>query len=261
MKLALTLLFCAATSALLANDDSNFPFRVGEKLTYQILWGPFVAGHATLEVTGIDNVDEKDCYHLVGKANTSGFIDLIYPVKSQVDSWLDTNSLFTRRFQQNRLEGKRRTMTDSHYDYRSNQLVTTNLVNGRSKTTALTNAVQDVLSAFFYVRTKDLQVNINQGFPINLSGDYHDVQVCPDERKKLFFRPTGEISALHIEPRPTFSMVAANGGRMWFWVSDDTRKLPLLLVSEIKLGSLKLILTGIQSAAAAVPGKQTLASH
>ena len=259
MKLALTLLFCAATTALFANGDSNFPFRVGEKLTYQILWGPFVAGHATLEVTGIDKVDGKYCYHLVGQAHTTGLVDMLYPVKSQVDSWLDTNELFTRRFQQNRLEGKRRTATDSHYDYVSNQLVTTNLVNGKSKTTALTNAVQDVLSAFFYVRTKDLQLNVDQGFPINLAGDYHDVQVRPDERKKLYFRPTGELSALHIEPKPTFSMVAANGGRMWFWVSDDVRKLPLLLVSEIKLGSLKLVLTGIQSTP--MLEKQTFASH
>ena len=259
MKLALTLLFCAASTAVLANGDSNFPFRVGEKLTYQILWGPFVAGHATLEVTGIDQVDSKDCYHLVGQAHTSGFVDLLFPVKSQVDSWLDTNELFTRRFQQNRLEGKRRTATDSHYDYIANQLITTNLVNGRSKTAVLTNAVQDVLSAFFYVRTKNLQVDIDQGFPINLAGDYHDVKVRPDERKTLYFRPTGEIPALHIEPKPTFGMVAANGGRMWFWVSDDNRKLPLLLVSEIKLGSLKLVLTGVQSSA--IPGKQTLASH
>jgi len=234
MKLALTLLFCAATIALPANGDSNFPFRVGEKLTYQILWGPFVAGHATLEVTGIEKVDGKYCYHLIGQAHTTGLVDMLYPVKSQVDSWLDTNELFTRRFQQNRLEGKRRTATDSHYDY-------------------------DVLSAFFYVRTINLQVNVDQGFPINLAGDYHDVQVRPDERKKLYFRPTGEISALHIEPKPTFSMVAANGGRMWFWVSDDARKLPLLLVSEIKLGSLKLVLNGIQSTP--MLEKQTFASH
>ena len=260
MKLALTLLFCAVATSLLANGDSNFPFHVGEKLTYQILWGPFVAGHATLEVTGIDTVDGKDCYHLVGQANTSGFIDFVFPVNSRIESWLDTNELFTRRFQQNRHEGKHRTATDSHYDYPASQLVTTNLLTGRSKTTPLTNSVQDVLSAFFYVRTKPLQVDQDHGFPINMTGDYRDVQVRPDERKKLFFRPTGDVVALHIEPHPTFSMVAANGGRMWFWVSDDARKLPLLLVSEIKLGSLRLVLTGIKSPPKPFD-KQTLASH
>ena len=248
MKLALTLFFCAAATALRANGPADFPFQVGEKLTYQISWGPFAAGQATLAVTGLEPVDGKNCYHLVGQAHTSGLVDLLFHIDSQVDSWLDATDLCTRRFQQQRHEGKHRNSDDTHYDYSASQVVMTNLITGRSKTAPLTGPVQDLLSAFYYVRTQPLQLKHDQGFPINLAGKRYDVQVQPDERKLLYFRPTGDITALRIEPHPTFGIVAATGGRMWFWVSDDTRKLPLLMVSEIKFGSIKLVLTGIQSA-------------
>lgn len=260
MKLALILLFCAATTPLLANENADFPFRVGEKLTYQIFWGPFAAGRATLEVAGIDQIDGKDCYHLVGEAHTSGVVDLLYHIDSQIESWLDTTSLFTRQYQQARHEGKRRTADNSHYDYPASQVVVTNLVNGKLKTFPLTGPVQDVLSAFFYVRTQPLKLNQDQSFQINLTGKSYAVQMRPDARKTLYFRPTGDIPALRIEPRPTFGIVAANGGRMWFWVSDDARKLPLLMVSEIKFGSVKLVLTGIKPIPA-VPAAQPPTDH
>ena len=244
----------------MANDVEKFPFQVGEKLTYQILWGPFVAGKATLEVTGIEPVDGKDCYHLVGQAHTSGFADMLYHVESKVESWMDVNDLFTRRFQQNRREGKHRSAIDSHYDYTASQVVTTNLLTGKLKTAPLTGPVQDVLSALFYTRTKPLQINRDESFLINLTGNRYDVHMRPDERKTLYFRPTGDVPALRIEPHPTFSVVAANGGQMWFWFSDDARKLPLLMVSEIKFGSIKLVLTGIKPAKASL-AEQTSAHH
>jgi len=33
---------------------------------------------------------------------------------------------------------------------------------------------------------------------------------------------------------------------MWFWVSDDIRRLPLLVASDLKIGSAKLILNKIE---------------
>ena len=247
MRLALTFLFLAVTTSLVANDGESFPFRTGEKLTYDILWGPIVAGHATLHVTGIETIDGKDCYHLVGRAQTSGVVDLIFHVENKIESWLDTKDLFTRRFRQVRLERKHRTADESHYDYTTGQIVTTNLLNGKLKSSPLPNAGQDLLSAFYFVRTLPLHLNYEVNFPITLTGVRYDMHARLDERKHFFSRPTGDVPALRIEPNPTLNVVASCGGRMWFWVSDDDRRLPVLLVSDIKFGSIKMVLTGIQS--------------
>ena len=57
------------------------------------------------------------------------------------------------------------------------------------------------------------------------------------------------MPALRIEPNPTLNIVAASGGRMWVWFSDDARKLPLMMVTETSFGNIKFVLTGIEPAA------------
>ena len=248
MKFALTWFLFVAVTAWSVNATEPVPFRVGEKLTYNIQWGPIVAGHATLTVAGLEQIDGQDCYHIIGQAQTSGFVDLLYHVESKIETWLDTDGFFTRRFYQARREGKRCNTEDSRYDYVSGQVVTTNLISGQLQTSPLTGPEQDVLSAFYYMRTQSLQLNHTSPLPINLTGKHYDVVVCPDQRKTLCFRPTGDVPALRIEPTPTLNIVTANGGRMWFWISDDARKLPLMMVSEMKFGSIKFVLAAITTA-------------
>ena len=248
MKLAITWLFIVMTMALPVRATGLSPFHVGEKLTYDILWGPFVAVHASLTVAGIEQIDGQDCYHIVGQAQTTGFVDLLYHVESKIETWLDTTGFFTRRFSQTRREGKHRSAEDSQYDYTAGQVVTTNLINGQLSTVALTGPEQDVLSVFYFLRTQPLLLNHDNRLPVNLTGKHYDVAACPDQRKTLYFRATGDIPALRIEPNPTLNIVAASGGRMWFWISDDARKLPLMLVTEMKYGTIKLVLTGIEPA-------------
>jgi hypothetical protein len=70
----------------------------------------------------------------------------------------------------------------------------------------------------------------------------YNVTVHPDARKLIWVKPLGDVQALRIEPNPTLSVISANNGRMWFWISDDARHLPLLVNSEMKFGSARLVL-------------------
>ncbi|MEI6084028.1 MAG: DUF3108 domain-containing protein [Verrucomicrobiota bacterium] len=244
----LFLMIFATAAASWANGETNVPFRVGEKLTYQIYWGPFIGGKATLEVAGIEKIASNDCYHLIAEAYTTGLVDMLYHVKSRTESWLDVDELCTRRYRQERTEGKRFRSDDSLYDYSNKHLVTTNYVTGKPHTYALDAPVQDMISCLYYVRSRPLQLDVTEQFPVVLGSTRYDVTVKPDERKTLFFRPTGNVQALRIEPNPTIAVVSANKGRMWFWVSDDPRKLLLLITSDMKIGSAKFVLTQVEPA-------------
>jgi hypothetical protein len=238
-------LLLVGSGAALANDAGSIPFGVGEKLTYQIFWGPFVVGRASLEVAGVELMDGHDCYHLVAKAKTSGLIDLLFPVDSTVESWLDREGLFARKYAENRTEGKHRTSGETHYDYARMEAVTTNNITGRGKRLALDQHVQDVVSSIYVMRARKLLLNSDQTFMINAGATNYNVTIHPDQRKSIWVRPVGDVQALRIEPNPTLSVVSANKGRMWFWMSDDARRLPLLVSSELKLGNAKLVLFSI----------------
>lgn len=237
----------SAATALFAGESNSVPFKIGEKLTYQIFWGPFVAGRATLLVDGIEAVDGRDCYHLVAEARTSGLANMLYPVITKNESWLDVAELCTRRYREVRTEGKHNRAGETRYDYDGKQAWTTNYLTGRVKTSSLDAPVQDMISSLYFVRTKPLAVDAEASFAVNVGGSNYTVNVTPDLRKTMYFRPTGDVQALRIEPKPTLTVVSSNKGRMWFWISDDARKLPLLVASELKIGSAKLVLNQIES--------------
>jgi hypothetical protein len=233
----------------LADGDESIPFSVGEKLTYQIFWGPFVVGRGTLEVADIEPVDGHDCYHLVAKAKTSGLAEFLFPVDSTAESWLDCAGLFARQYHEDRTEGKHHKNNDTHFDYASKETVMKSRINGREHRTPLDQPVQDVVSSLYYVRTQKLLLDSEQSFMINAANTNYNVTIRPDLRKVMWVRPVGDVQALRVEPNPTLNIVSANQGRMWFWISDDARHLPLLVSSELKLGNAKLVLFSI------TPGK------
>jgi hypothetical protein len=229
----------------LADGEESIPFSVGEKLTYQIFWGPFVVGRGTLSVAGIEPVDGHDCYHLVAKAKTSGLAEFLFPVDSTAESWLDCAGLFARKYHEDRTEGKHHKDNDTHFDYASKETVMKSRINGREHRTPLDQHVQDVVSSLYYVRTQKLLLDSEQSFMINAANTNYNVTIRPDLRKKMWVRPVGDVQALRVEPTPTLNIVSANKGRMWFWLSDDARHLPLLVSTELKLGNAKLVLFSI----------------
>ena len=249
MKFALLMLFgLAAAATAFADSDAAkaVPFRVGEKLTYQIFWGPFVAGRATLEVVGIEQIDSNACYHLVAEAKTTGLADMLYHVETKNESWFDVDELLTRQYREKRTEGKHVRAGETRFDYTTGQAATTNYLTGKVKSIPIDAAVQDMISSLYFVRTTPLVLNVNERFTISVGDTNYTVNVRPDLRKTMYFRPTGDVPALRIEPNPTLNVVAANKGRMWFWVSDDARRLPLLVSSDMKIGSAKLVLFRIE---------------
>jgi uncharacterized protein DUF3108 len=239
------LLALAGAARADAVDSVPLPFAVGEKLTYQVFWGPFVVGRATLEVAGIEPVDGHNCFHLVAKAKTVGLIDALFPIDSTAESWLDCDGLFSRRYREDRTEGKHHRNTESHYDYASKETVVTNCMNGRQHHVPLDQPVQDVVSSLYVVRTKKLMLDSDQVFAISADTSTYNVTIHPDERKLVWVKPFGDVQALRIEPNPTLGVVSANNGRMWFWISDDARQLPLLVNSELKFGNAKLVLFSV----------------
>lgn len=231
-------LFWTATAA----EPGAPPFSVGEKLHYRIFWGPLPVGDATLEVRGLTNVDGHECYHFVAAARTVGIGRALFPMNSHTESWTDQKEFFSRRFHQDRREGKHVSRRQTTFDYARSESVTHNLENGREKRTRLDGPVQDIISALYYARTQPLTLHREHQFVVNAGGDHHTVRLRPDQRRQLTIRPVGTVPALRIEPDPPLTVVAAHNGRMWFWVSDDNRRLPLVLHSTMSIGSAKLVL-------------------
>ncbi len=225
----------------------SFPFQVGERLTYQIYWGPLVAGKAILEVMSIETVDGHDCYRLKATAKTTGLADLLFRVESISESWLDVKDLRSRRYRQDRAEGKHVRKDLTTFDYEKGEFTITNLVSNTTQRFPLTKPVVDAVSSLYVVRAQDLALHSRHEFTLNASRTNYLVNLSPDQRRTMWIRPLGDVAALRIEPKPTLRIVAANKGRMWLWISDDERRLPLLLTSQMSIGTAKLVLDKVET--------------
>jgi hypothetical protein len=252
------IMFAVLLAAAARGGDS--PFRVGEKLSYRIYWGPFEAGQASLEVAGIEAVNGRDCYHLVAKAQTSGLIDMLFHVDNTLESWLDVEELRTLRYRQKRIEGKHPKQSETHFDYVKGSFTLTNYLARTGCTLPLAKSVQDILSAVYYVRSQSVQLKQPLTFLVNAGDSTRMVRIVPDQQKKIWTNPLGEVPALRIEPNPTLTIVASNKGRMWVWFSDDAQKVPLVLISKLAIGSARFQLTEVTATDPALAKRLKVAS-
>jgi hypothetical protein len=210
-----------------------------------------IIGQATLEVRGIEPVDGHDCYHLVATARTTGLGRLFFKLDSQTESWLDVDEWCSRRFSQKRQEGNHRKQAITTFDYQRGETITRNLLNGREHRAPLDQPVQDIISSLYYVRTQPLALNRATLFTVNAGDQNWLVTVRPDKRQRFEFHPVGEVEALRVEPQPTLQFVARHNGRLWFWISDDPRKLPLQVSSTMSIGTAQLMLHRVEHPGAA----------
>jgi hypothetical protein len=96
--------------------------------------------------------------------------------------------------------------------------------------------VEDVVTAFYYLRRQHLEVGHTIELPVNDGSKTQRVIVDVQAREKVQ-TPLGTFDALRVEPK-VFSGLLKRKGRMLIWFSDDARQLPLRIKAMISVGSI-----------------------
>ena len=92
------------TAALSAQGAPHRPFSVGEKLTYDVKFGPLKVGTGALELRGVEPVRGEDAYHAVFRIRGG---TAFYKVDDTFESWFATDDLSSLRFHQDQNEGSK----------------------------------------------------------------------------------------------------------------------------------------------------------
>jgi hypothetical protein len=219
---------------------------VGEKLTYSISWSTIIeAGIAVMEVKEGNNSDGRLTYDIISTTRSVGVVDLVYPVRDSVESIIDANELYSRSFHLRESHGKKTRQRDMDYD-RAKGTVRVVVNNGTPDTYPVPDRIQDALSSLYYVRTRDDFVSGKA-----IAVDVHDgdktyaveVHILGRERMKT---PAGEFDTIKVKTYPKYEGVFMNKGEIYIWFTDDSRKIPVLMKSEITIGSIVATLIDIQ---------------
>jgi len=253
-------LFCVfsflITSAVLAGPSQkpafnniktvNRSFSPGEKLTYEISWSKIVrAGIAVMEVREGKTANDRPVYELLSSTHSTGLVDKFYPVRDDVQSLVDREELCSVSFSLRSSRGKRKRERDMLFDRGKGTVRVT--MNGESHVYPVPERVQDALSSLYYVRTrKDFVAGKPIVVDVHDSGKTWVVEIQTLGRERIT-TPAGEFDTIKVMTHPRYEGVFMHKGEIIIWLTDDVRKIPVLMKSTISIGSIVATLTEIQT--------------
>jgi uncharacterized protein DUF3108 len=237
--LSLALLWQDSTSSLrpgqfrTAPVDSGVPFGVGERLVYEVKFGPLRVGEGSMEVLDVENVRGRDTWHT--RFRVRGGIPL-YRVDDVLESWIDTARFHSLRFVQDFDEGGK--TRERRYEIYPERKV---FQEGDGE---VEESVEDPLDdgAFlFFVRTVPLDVGKTYQFNRYFRPDRNPVIVKVLRRERVTV-PAGTYDAVVIQPIIKTKGIFSEQGEAQIWLSDDAHRIMVQMRSKTKIGSLNLFL-------------------
>ena len=234
---------------------NNSVFNSGEIIKYRAVynWG-FIwinAGDVVFSVQ--DTVYQGiPCYHFISKGWSLKQYDWFFKVRDRFESIASMDSLKPYWFVRDTYEGGNVVFNRYNFDYRNNKLAIFSYTSDRAAKeliVPLKPVTFDVLSAIYYCRTIDFEnLTINQKIPLSMAID--------NEVFNLYFRYLGkEKITLHdksVYSTYKFSVMLVKGTifkggeDLLVWVTDDKRRIPVLVEAKILVGSVKAVLVGVE---------------
>jgi hypothetical protein len=225
----------AAVTCVAGGACFGAPFRAGEKLTFSVSWSDIVkAGTATLSVPGVKVFNGRKVYHIISTASSGPQVSAFFYTRDRIDIYLDAEDYTIWKSEKHLVEGK----------YKNDEVVYFNPPN-RTATRGVTTMrtlpePRDALGGFYYVRTLDLPVGA--AITVNYAdGKIAKPIVVKVLRKEQVTVPAGTFDTIVIEPvLEETEGIFKQEGRIWIWVTDDEKKMPVILKSKIAIGNIEV---------------------
>ena len=191
-----------------------------------------------MEVVNDTVVNNYDQLHIRFKARTTFPISSIYTINDQVDTWLDSKYLYTKKLTKNIREGNYKNDSYTIIDYDQSIAIT----NG--DTVIIDQFLRDSYSLFYFLRTIPLII----GETINFTA-FDGKRITPfqiiTKTKETINTMAGTFPCLVVKPFREGTTLLKNKGDMMIWFSDDKIRLPIQIKIKLKYGSMLLKLKDI----------------
>ena len=116
--LSILFLLYLSSFGLFAKTDFALPFKVGEKLDYDLSWGFLPVGEATMEVHSLEEVKGELCYLVRFSVRTNSFADRFYKVRTTIESTVSSDFRKSIRYRKFQEEGKTKRNISVDFDYK-----------------------------------------------------------------------------------------------------------------------------------------------
>ena len=238
---------CIICSTLSMQGQVKQPYKGGEWLKFRIHYGILNASYATLKLTS-EKLDTIPVYHVVGKGKTTGLARLFFKVDDTYESYFGRNDGKPYKFIRKIDEGGYTKDIEIDFNYNIDRALLRDNKNEKEYNFEITEGVQDLLSAAYYLRSnyrvEDLK--LNQSIVIDMLFDDDGVYQFKLKflGKETIRTKFGKVECLKFRPYVQSGRVFKEQESLTLWVSNDLNKIPIRIKADLAVGSIKADLDG-----------------
>jgi len=211
----------------------EYPFAVGETLTYSAKLGMLTLGSGTLEVAPMDTLRGQETFRfrfrLRGKT-------VFYSLDDVLESWVRTDDFTSLRFVQDFVENdkpKHKTFEifpDSGF-YRES---------GRDSALETPEDPLDDAAFFYFVRVTPLEVGRKYVYERYFKKNKNPVTIEVVKREKMELPDGREVPCLVLHPVIDTKGMFSKRSDTRIWLTDDAQRLPVQIRSKFPFGTITL---------------------
>lgn len=229
--------------------------KSGEVLAYSVEWLGIPVGSIIFKNEGIVTIRNHNCYHIKAISFPNGFVRKFYDLEYEVHTYIDTESLSTRRFTKTRRMNKKpnnilidfypeekrvvyKSWGEADFfkisDVRDDIII--------QPTDEIPGYTQDLLSSFYYLRL--LQIKVNQSYPINVYYNQANWSIAMNVEGTLLreIRKRGTFRALKASIVSDLTNFILGKRGFLVYLTVDPRRIPIEFKVDTSLGYLHAII-------------------
>jgi hypothetical protein len=265
----LTSLIASASFAQKSSTNNKpRPFEPSEELTYKAefsrsLLRKLDVASFKLTVSRIERgvrakssadlgTDDTPPYHLklTGLVESQGFFAKLFGLdfRQEIESTVDPGAFVVQKTVRQDEQGKRVRSSEAIFDHERGQVTWVErdpkdpTRPDRTVINKFEEPVQDILSAIYYLRTRELVSGKVFDVPVSDSGRVYKVTISVGEKKRIK-TALGRVPVVRIEPQ-LFGVkgMIAEDGKFSIWLTDDTRRIPVSARIKLSYGTFDITL-------------------
>jgi len=226
-------------SAAVSSSLPRSPFIAGERLSYDVSWADFiVAGELTIQTDERRSFDGIDGFHVTAQARTVGLVSgLALKVNDVYDSFINASNLQPFRAEKHSRHGKKQAQSSVVIDQEHR---TARVANGR--TLEIPPDTYDIAGLIFAIRGMDLTLGKVRTLTVLEDEKLYTIKVQPESRERITTR-TGNFDTVKIATTMVRGKENDKLYNLRMYITDDARRLPVLITAEPSWGSVRVELT------------------
>ena len=225
---------------IVIDQKVNDAFQDGEWFRFRMRYGFLNASYAIATVRETTFKDQA-VYHVAATGKTTGFARWFFKVDDYFDSYFEKDIVRPIRFVRNISEGNYKRHVEIDFDHINQSGIMHDLLRKTKTEISFAPNLQDLVSAFYFLRNHfDLEgIRVGETASLHMIYDKKpfafQFRFLGYENVKTKF---GVVPCVKFRPYIEEGRIFKKESGLSLWVSNDNNRIPIKVVAELSVGSL-----------------------